>query len=71
MQFDTPATINPIDHPYIAGMRLENLRIRNSVINISIDPDGKGYTVETNNRKTHQPIGQPYQLSLALTAKSS
>jgi len=56
--------INPVDHPCIAGMGLENFRIRKLVFNISIDPDGKGYNVTTGNRRTHPPVGRAYQLLL-------
>jgi hypothetical protein len=57
-------TINPVDHPYIKGMRAENIRIRGRHIAISIDPDGKRYSVESDSDKTQQPIGRPCRIPL-------
>ena len=55
-------TIRPAEHPYTAGMGVENLKIRGHNIRITIDPDGRNYTVEADGQAGRKPMGQPYVL---------
>lgn len=55
-------TINPVEHPYTAGMGVENLKIRGRIIKIMIDADGRNYTVDADGQVTRNRIGNPYIL---------
>lgn len=51
-------TIDPIRDSYIAGMGVENIKIRGCTIKIAINPDGKGYLVDVDGDKIHKMSGQ-------------
>lgn len=55
-------TINPVEHPYTAGMGVENLNIRGRHIKIAIDADGRHYSVDADGQITRKPIGSPFVL---------
>lgn len=57
-------TIDPVEHPYIAGMGVENLRIRGRCIRITVDPDGRKYSVDVDGKVSRRRIGRPYKLKL-------
>ncbi len=50
-------TINPVEHSYVAGMEVENLRIRGRAIRIAIEPDGRHYSVEADGQVLRNRIG--------------
>lgn len=55
-------TINPVQHPYVAGMGIENLCIRGRCIRITVDPDGRKYSVDVDGKVVRRRIGRPYKL---------
>jgi hypothetical protein len=55
-------TINPIEHTYIAGMKVENLNIRGYKIAITITPDGRHYSVDVDGTITRKTIDRAFEL---------
>jgi hypothetical protein len=63
-------TINPIKHPYIAGMKVENLNIRGHKIGITLTPDARHYTVDLNGKITHKKTGDSFRFNVNVAQAS-
>lgn len=57
--------INPVGHPYVAGMQVEHLCIRGMDLTICVDADGAGFSVKTENQTLHHRTGQTCRIPLA------